>query len=91
MTADAAARDALGRFETTRRLTIPLAVLHTSGDPIVPVLPGRPYVDKVEPPRARAVLTARTWIATVTAPSNRAELLAAFSAVVDSDGRRAPD
>ncbi len=35
--ADAAARDAVGRFETTARFEVPMVTQHTTGDPIVPV------------------------------------------------------
>lgn len=35
--ADLAAREAIGRFETTGRFGVPMVTLHTTGDPIVPV------------------------------------------------------
>ena len=83
VTADAAARDALGSFETTGALTIPLAVLHTSGDPVVPVGQADRYVDKVEAAGASSRLTARTVDRYGHCAFQQAELLDAFSAVVD--------
>ena len=83
VTADAAARDALGAFETTGALTIPLSVLHTSGDPIVPVDQADRYAAKVEAAGASSRLTARTVDRYGHCTFQQTELLDAFSAVVE--------
>jgi pimeloyl-ACP methyl ester carboxylesterase len=44
--ADPAARDALGRFETSGLLTVPLAAVHTVADPIVPASQSSRYAEK---------------------------------------------
>ena len=82
VTADAGARAALGPFETTGALTIPLAVLHTSGDPVVPVDQADRYVAKVAAAGASGRLTARTVDRYGHCAFQQAELLDAFSAVV---------
>jgi pimeloyl-ACP methyl ester carboxylesterase len=46
-TADAPARAALGRFETTGNPVVPISILHTTGDPIVPFIHQPLYADKV--------------------------------------------
>ena len=83
VTADAAARDALGSFETSGALTIPLAVLHTSGDPVVPVNQADRYVAKVEAAGASSRLTAHTVDRYGHCTFQQSELLDAFSAVVE--------
>ena len=45
--ADADARVALGRFETTGNLSAPISIIHTTGDPIVPFFHQPLYADKV--------------------------------------------
>ena len=55
--ADPVARDALSRFETTGALTVPLALLHTRGDPIVPFSQAATYSAKVSAAGAGARLS----------------------------------
>ncbi|MDQ3428306.1 MAG: hypothetical protein M3477_10785 [Gemmatimonadota bacterium] len=45
-TADPAARAAIGRFETSGRLSVPLVTLHTTGDPVVPFVHDSLYAAK---------------------------------------------
>lgn len=82
VTADAGARAQLGSFQTTGALTIPLAVLHTTGDPIVPVDQAERYVQKVDAAGASARLEPRTVERYGHCTFQQAELLEAFSAVV---------
>jgi pimeloyl-ACP methyl ester carboxylesterase len=82
VTADAGARAALGQFETTGSLTIPFGVLHTTGDPIVPVSQADGYVAKVEAAGASSRLTARTVDRYGHCAFEAAELLDIFSDVV---------
>ncbi|MGH7525637.1 MAG: alpha/beta hydrolase family protein [Gemmatimonadales bacterium] len=83
LTADPAARAAIGRFETTGQLTIPLVTLHTTGDPIVPFFHQARYAEKVADAGASGQLgefaVERYGHCTFT----RAELLAAFSSLLD--------
>ncbi len=46
-TADPAAREALGRFETSGAPSVPISIIHTTGDPIVPFFHQPIYADKV--------------------------------------------
>jgi hypothetical protein len=46
-TASAAARAALGRFETCGDLAVPISIIHTTGDPIVPFFHQPLYAEKV--------------------------------------------
>jgi hypothetical protein len=82
VTADAGARAELGRFETTGALTVPMAVLQTTGDPIVPVRQSELYAQKVEAAGASARLEPRTVNRYGHCAFERDELLEAFSAVV---------
>ncbi|MGI9040718.1 MAG: hypothetical protein ACR2HK_06405, partial [Gemmatimonadales bacterium] len=45
-TADPAARAAIGRFETSGRLSVPLVTLHTTGNPVVPFVHDSLYAAK---------------------------------------------
>jgi hypothetical protein len=83
VTADAGARAALGQFETTGSLTIPFGVLHTTGDPVVPVGQAEGYVAKVEAAGASSRLTARTVDRYGHCAFESAELLDIFSDVVE--------
>jgi pimeloyl-ACP methyl ester carboxylesterase len=47
VTADAAARAGLDAFETSGALTVPVATLHTTRDPVIPVSQEAAYGDKV--------------------------------------------
>ena len=81
VTADAGARAQLGSFQTTGALTIPLRMLHTTGDPIVPVDQAERYVQKVDA-AASARLEPRTVDRYGHCTFQQSELLEAFSAVV---------
>ena len=83
VSADAGARAALGQFETTGALTIPFGVLHTTGDPIVPVEQASRYVAKVAAAGASARLSSRTVDRYGHCAFQQSELLDAFNAVVD--------
>jgi pimeloyl-ACP methyl ester carboxylesterase len=54
--ADASAREAIGRFQTTGRIGVPVVTLHTTGDPIVPVLQHTLYAGKVVAEGSAALL-----------------------------------
>jgi hypothetical protein len=54
--AEAAAREAIGRFQTTGRIGVPVVTLHTTGDPIVPVLQHTLYAEKVAAEGSAALL-----------------------------------
>jgi pimeloyl-ACP methyl ester carboxylesterase len=82
VTADAGARAELGRFETTGALTIPLAVLQTTGDPVVPAEQAERYAQKVAAAGASARLEPRTVNRYGHCAFQQGELLEAFSAVV---------
>ena len=56
-TAEPAARQALGRFNTSGELTVPVVTLHTTGDPIVPFLHESAYAAKVSGAGATDLLT----------------------------------
>ena len=83
VSADAGARAALGQFETTGALTIPFGVLHTTGDPIVPVDQADRYAAKVAAAGASARLTLRTVERYGHCAFQQSELLDIFSAVVE--------
>jgi pimeloyl-ACP methyl ester carboxylesterase len=80
--ADAAAREKLGQFETSGMLTIPLATIHTSGDPIVPAVQSERYAEKVAAAGAASELESRTVSRYGHCTFQRAELLDAFNTVV---------
>ena len=81
--ADASARAAIGRLETTGLLTRPLVTLHTTGDPIIPVAHQGIYAEKAAAAGAASFLNP-------TEPFDRyghctfqqAELIAAFNALI---------
>lgn len=80
--ADAAARESLGQFETSGMLTIPLATIHTSGDPIVPAAQSARYAEKVAAAGAASELESRTVSRYGHCTFQRTELLDAFGTVV---------
>jgi pimeloyl-ACP methyl ester carboxylesterase len=80
--ADAAAREKLGQFETSGLLTIPLATIHTSGDPIVPAIQSERYAEKVAAAGAAPELESRTVSRYGHCTFQRSELLDAFTSVV---------
>jgi pimeloyl-ACP methyl ester carboxylesterase len=82
VTADAAARAALGRFETTGMLTAPLATLHTTGDPIVPAAQSELYAAKVAAAGAGPQLESKAVSRYGHCAFRQSELLDAFTAVV---------
>jgi hypothetical protein len=54
--ADADARSAIGRFQTTGHIGVPVVTLHTTGDPIVPVQQQTLYGQKVATGGSAALL-----------------------------------
>ena len=82
-TADPAARAALARFETSGQLTRPMVTLHTTGDPIVPVVHQALYAAKVAGAGAEALLDERTVARYGHCTFEQAELVSAFTALVD--------
>ncbi|MGH7580542.1 MAG: alpha/beta hydrolase family protein, partial [Gemmatimonadales bacterium] len=81
--ANPAARAVLGRFETAGDPGVPISILHTTGDPIVPFFHQPLYADKVAASGGSALLhrsdIERAGHCTFTA----AEVLAAFGALPD--------
>jgi pimeloyl-ACP methyl ester carboxylesterase len=82
-TADPAALERMGEFETTGALHVPLVTLHTTGDPIVPVEQESLYADKVAQAGASPELTQQTVDRYGHCSFQTAEVLAAFSALLD--------
>ncbi len=82
-TADPSARATLGRFETTGQLTIPLVTLHTTGDPIVPIFHQASYAEKVADAGASGQLGEIAVERYGHCNFTQAELLAAFSLLLD--------
>jgi len=82
-TADPAARAAIQRFETSGQLTRPVVTMHTTGDPIVPVLHQSLYADKVEAAGATALLQEESFGRYGHCTFQQAELVSAFGALVD--------
>jgi dienelactone hydrolase len=80
--ADAAARAALGQFETSGALTLPLATLHTTGDPIVPAAQSERYAEKVAAHGDASLLDSRTVSRYGHCSFQANELFDAFAAVV---------
>jgi hypothetical protein len=80
--ADATARAGLGQFETSGALTVPLATLQTTGDPVVPAVQAELYADKVTAQGAASLLDARTVSRYGHCTFQASELLNAFTAVV---------
>jgi pimeloyl-ACP methyl ester carboxylesterase len=81
--ADPAARDAVGRFETTGRFEVPVVTQHTTGDPIVPVQQQALFGEKAAAEGTSALLDQteidRYGHCTFTA----SELLAGFSQLTE--------
>jgi pimeloyl-ACP methyl ester carboxylesterase len=81
-TADAGARQALGRFNTSGDLTVPVVTLHTTGDPIVPVLHESLYADKVSDAGAADRLTQQSADRYGHCAFETAEVQSAFGTLV---------
>jgi pimeloyl-ACP methyl ester carboxylesterase len=80
--ADAGARAALGAFETSGALSVPVVTLHTSGDPIVPASQEASYADKVSARGASSMLEQRAVERYGHCNFTGTEVLQAFSAVI---------
>ncbi|HUR93950.1 MAG TPA: hypothetical protein VMY76_05175 [Gemmatimonadales bacterium] len=80
--ADAEARAALGQFETTGVLSIPVVTLHTTGDPIVPAAQSELYAAKVAAAGSASNLESRTVTRYGHCTFEQTELLDAFAAMV---------
>lgn len=85
-TAEPAALAALNQFETTGDLDVPVVTLHTTGDPIVPVEQQSLYAPKVTQAGAAARLTQHTIDRYGHCTFRAAELLGAFSTLIDKVG-----
>ncbi len=83
-TADTEARAALGRFETTGQIGLPVVTLHTTGDPIVPVVHEELYAAKVAAAGAGALLEQDQLARYGHCAFEQSELLSAFAALVGS-------
>jgi pimeloyl-ACP methyl ester carboxylesterase len=79
VTADPGARDALGRFETSGLLTIPVAVVHTDGDPIVPAAQSVRYAEKAAAAGSGDLVNAQVVARYGHCAFERSELLDAFA------------
>lgn len=79
--ADAAARAGLDGFETTGALTVPVATLHTTGDPVVPAAQETIYADKVSAHGAAGLLDQQTPDRYGHCTFTGLEVLQAFAAV----------
>jgi pimeloyl-ACP methyl ester carboxylesterase len=82
VTADPAARAGLATFETTGVLTIPLQLIHTSGDPIVPSVQSELYAAKVTAQGSGGELEHTTVDRYGHCTFTQSELLDAFAALV---------
>jgi len=82
ISADAAAREGLKAFDTSGNLAMPLATLHTTGDPIVPVEQSERYAAKVAAAGAAGLLDSQTVSRYGHCAFQRSELLNAFVTVV---------
>lgn len=80
--ADGSARAALGQFETSGALTVPVATLQTAGDPIVPADQPERYAEKVAAHGAASLLDSRTVSRYGHCNFEANELFDAFTAVV---------
>jgi pimeloyl-ACP methyl ester carboxylesterase len=82
--ADPGARAELKRFDTSGKLAVPLATLHTSGDPIVPVGQSERYAEKVASSGAAGLLVqSRTVTRYGHCAFQLGEVLDAFGAVIE--------
>jgi pimeloyl-ACP methyl ester carboxylesterase len=79
--ADAAARTGLDAFETSGTLTVPVATLHTTRDPVVPVSQESSYADKVAAQGATSLLSQLTPDRYGHCNFTGAEVLQAFGTV----------
>jgi pimeloyl-ACP methyl ester carboxylesterase len=80
--ADAAARASLGQFETSGALTLPLATLQTTGDPIIPADQPERFAEKVAAHGDASLLDSRTVSRYGHCSFQANELFDAFTAVV---------
>jgi pimeloyl-ACP methyl ester carboxylesterase len=80
--ADAAARASLGQFETSGALTLPLATLQTTGDPVVPAVQSERFAEKVTAHGDASLLDSRTVTRYGHCSFQANELFDAFAAVV---------
>lgn len=74
-----AAREALGRFETSGQLTIPVAAVHTDGDPIVPAAQSARYAEKASAAGSGDLVDAQVVARYGHCTFERTELLDAFA------------
>jgi pimeloyl-ACP methyl ester carboxylesterase len=82
ISADATAREGLKAFDTSGELAMPLATLHTTGDPIVPTEQSERYAAKVTAAGAAGLLDSQTVSRYGHCAFQRSELLDAFGTVV---------
>lgn len=82
-TADPAAIAAMSEFETSGNLQVPVATLHTTGDPIVPFEQQSLYAAKVASAGAASRLTQTTVERYGHCNFEASELLGAFSSLMD--------
>ncbi|HEU5039185.1 MAG TPA: hypothetical protein VFT84_00085, partial [Gemmatimonadales bacterium] len=82
-TADPPARAAIARFQASGALTRPVVTLHTTGDPIVPVVHQSLYADKVAAAGASALLEEESFDRYGHCTFQAGELVAAFGALAD--------
>jgi pimeloyl-ACP methyl ester carboxylesterase len=82
-TADPAAVAAMSEFETSGNLQVPVATIHTTGDPIVPFEQQPLYAAKVAAAGATSRLTQTTVERYGHCNFEASELLGAFSSLVD--------
>jgi pimeloyl-ACP methyl ester carboxylesterase len=80
--ADPAAREALGRFDTSGRLEVPVVTLHTTGDPIVPFVHEALYGAKASAAGAAALLAQQTVARYGHCAFEQAEVQSAFGTLV---------
>lgn len=81
-TAEAAARQALSRFNTSGELTVPVVTLHTTGDPVVPFLHESAYAAKVSGAGATDLLIQQSADRYGHCAFEAAEIQAAFGTLV---------
>lgn len=84
--ADPGARAAIGRFDTSGDLTIPMVTLHTTGDPIVPFVHESLYGAKVSAAGAASMLAPQTVTRYGHCSFQLSELQSAFGLLVQWAG-----
>ncbi|HEX3275173.1 MAG TPA: alpha/beta hydrolase [Gemmatimonadales bacterium] len=82
VTADPAARAGLATFETTGAITIPVSLVHTTGDPIVPSAQSELYAAKVAGQGAAGLLELTTVDRFGHCSFTQSELLDAFAGLL---------